>query len=332
MGTIRKRGRRFYAEVCVQGTRRGKSFASKTEARVWVDETESLLTGGITTIHTLHDALLRAEDAKPDRKDRERLRLLRSRLDFVGTPISEVRPAQVAEWRDKRLTEVSSSTVRRELTMLSAVFTLAIQEWGWCRENPVRSIRRPLNRKPRNRLVSHDEQRLIVARCGWQVGTPIQRPRHEVAIAFLLALETAMRASEILRLSRADIQGSVALVRTSKNGNPRHVPLSPLACELLDHLPGDACLFSISRQSLDTLFRRTVRQCGIEGLVFHDTRRTATTRLAKIFSPLELAKITGHRDLRILLNTYYQASPSEWADRLASIHEPPASRTAEDSE
>ena len=43
-------------------------------------------------------------------------------------------------------------------------------------------------------------------------------------------------------------------------------------------------------------------------LHFHDSRREALSRLAKKVDVMTLAKISGHRDIKILLNTYYAPS------------------------
>ncbi len=48
----------------------------------------------------------------------------------------------------------------------------------------------------------------------------------------------------------------------------------------------------------------------------HDLRHEATTRLADKFAMHELAKITGHRDTRMLLR-YYHPSAEDLAKRLA---------------
>ncbi len=50
----------------------------------------------------------------------------------------------------------------------------------------------------------------------------------------------------------------------------------------------------------------------------HDTRREALTRLSKIFNVMELAKISGHRDLRVLQNVYYAPSADDLAEKLDS--------------
>jgi len=51
-------------------------------------------------------------------------------------------------------------------------------------------------------------------------------------------------------------------------------------------------------------------------MIFHDLRHEATTRLADKFALHELAKITGHRDTRMLLR-YYHPRAEDLAKRLA---------------
>ena len=60
----------------------------------------------------------------------------------------------------------------------------------------------------------------------------------------------------------------------------------------------------VSAASLDALFRKARTRAQIEDLHFHDTRREALTRLSNIFDVMELARISGHRDLRILQKVY----------------------------
>ena len=54
-----------------------------------------------------------------------------------------------------------------------------------------------------------------------------------------------------------------------------------------------------------------------QDLHFHDTRREALSRLAKKVDVMTLAKISGHRDIKILLNTtYYAPDMSDEAELL----------------
>lgn len=75
-------------------------------------------------------------------------------------------------------------------------------------------------------------------------------------------------------------------------------------------------VFGVSTASLDALFRKAKRLALIEDLHFHDTRREALTRLSKVFDVMELARISGHRDLRVLQNVYYAPSVQDLADKL----------------
>ncbi len=54
-----------------------------------------------------------------------------------------------------------------------------------------------------------------------------------------------------------------------------------------------------------------VREAGLKDLTFHDLRHEATSRLAKLLpNPLDLKRVTGHRDLKSL-DRYYQPAPED---------------------
>jgi integrase len=50
-------------------------------------------------------------------------------------------------------------------------------------------------------------------------------------------------------------------------------------------------------------------------LTFHDARHEATTRLAGKLQVLDLARVTGHRDIKQLM-TYYNKDARELAELL----------------
>lgn len=115
------------------------------------------------------------------------------------------------------------------------------------------------------------------------------------------------------------VDGAVARLPASinKNGVRRDVPLSTRAPELLALFPdsGEAPLFGISTASLDALFRKARERSSIEGLTFHDSRHAAITRLAKNLNVLDLARMVGHRDLR-MLQIYYNESAEDMEAKL----------------
>lgn len=111
----------------------------------------------------------------------------------------------------------------------------------------------------------------------------------------------------------------IAHLPDTKNGYARDVPLSKEAIRLLKQLEqskNGELVFQLKADVLSSLFRRIKQKAGREYLHFHDTRREALTRLSKKVDVMTLAKISGHRDLKILQNTYYAPNMSEVAGLL----------------
>ncbi|MDR2015092.1 MAG: tyrosine-type recombinase/integrase [Azoarcus sp.] len=85
---------------------------------------------------------------------------------------------------------------------------------------------------------------------------------------------------------------------------------------LLGQLPEDgARVFGLSPCQLKANFRKACRRAQIVDLHFHDTRHEAITRLARKLDVLDLARMVGTRELKILM-VYYNATPAEIAARL----------------
>ena len=142
-----------------------------------------------------------------------------------------------------------------------------------------------------------------------------------VGSALLFAIETAMRVGEIVDVTwdQVDLDRRAVHIPKTKNGSPRDVPLSSEAIRIITQLKPitkDSTVFDLRTDQVDALFRKAKARALIEGLHFHDSRREALTRLAKIFGVMELAKISGHRDLRILQTVYYAPSVEDLASKL----------------
>lgn len=206
----------------------------------------------------------------------------------------------VAEWRDRRLQAVSAPSVRREWNLLSHACNIAVREWKWLTVNPFKEVRRPKSARPRDRVFTDED----LTRLDAQATTP---ERLEVMRAVRFAIETGMRAGEIC--GNPPIVGNVARLSDTKNGTARDVPLSVKALEYY----GEG--FTISAHSLDVLFRRMRDAAGIEGLHFHDTRHTACTNLSRKLNVLQLQRMLGIRDPRIL-SVYYNESAEDIAKLL----------------
>ena len=318
VGTVRKRGKSWRAEVCVEGRRASSSFATKAEAANWILRQEAEFTGTATG-HTFADACAKfAREVSPKRKGErwERMRLGRWALSRIGLrPIAKMTPADLGAWRDERLAEVSPGTVRREMGLMVDVFTIARREWGWVKASPLADVRRPPNPPARRRRITDDEIEAMTRALGVAEGLWTFTITNRIGLAFLFALETAMRSGEIIGMHWRDVnlaQRFVTLPRT-KNGDRREVALSGRAVEILEALPReDGPCFGLRADQRDALFRKARNRAGLSGFTFHDTRATAIHRLSKKLDVLQLARMIGHRDINSLRH-YYAESAAEIA-------------------
>lgn len=318
MPTFEKRGRKWRVQVMRHGERLSKTFDTKAEAAAWASEE-----GAGAGRQTLDAALERyAREVSPGKRgakwELNRIGLLRREAKhLMHRQLADLGPDHVSAWRDKRLKMVAPASVRRELALLGSIWETARREWRWTSVNPVRDVRLPANPKPRKRVISDDEADAIVLALGYTGGVP-ENVSQRVAVAFLFALETAMRAGEIAGIDRRDIRGRVVHLPKTKNDDPRDVPLTPDAVKLLELCPDG---FGVTAAQIDALFRKGRAKAAkgmpsVRTIHFHDTRRTATVMLSKKLEPMELAKVTGHRDLKVLLSTYYAIEPETLADKL----------------
>lgn len=321
---IRRQGIGWRVEIARNGARTSATFATKSEASQWGIREEAALLAekrGAFPKRTLAEAAdryIEKVSALKAGEKFERLRLDALKRDFpdlAGKVLSKVTTADLVAWRDARLLKVTKGSVQRDINLLSHVFTKARDEWKWMGESPLTGMQAPGDNPPRDRLPTNSEIRHILRWLGHVTGRLPTTKQQEAGFAFLMALRTGMRAGEVLQLGPATVTGSVALVEHKmqyRTGKPRRVPLSRHALRLLKGFPG----FTVSSASLDALFRKARDSLLIEDLHFHDARAAALTRFSRKVDVLELARISGHKDLRTLMAVYYRMSSEDIAGRL----------------
>lgn len=320
MASIYRHGRGWRAQVYVRGQRDSDTFRTRQEAAQWALQREAELTGTTLAPRTLDAALVRyRDDVSPSHKGHrwEVLRLEAMRRHPIARLLlgSLVGP-DIAGWRDDRLKDVSPATVAREMTLLRAVLEACRVDWGWIKANPMTEVRKPRTPASRKRRIAPGEIDRIIIACDLAGGLSARTSLQRVGLAFLFALETAMRAGEIVGMRWPDVgEKSVTLPRT-KNGDVREVPLSKRAREILATLPRtDGPVFGLNPGTRDALWRQAVRTTQIPDLHFHDSRAEAIWRLSRKLDVLELARVIGHRNPASLM-LYYNTSAEELADRL----------------
>lgn len=337
-----KHGVHYRALIRKMGVIDCATFPSLTQAKAWATRREAeILAGqrGFATGHTVGQAIDRfilTECPKRRGGRWDKLRLEKFKRDWPRLalrPLHKLTSDDMARWRDDRLKEVSPGSVAREMNLWGALFSIAVREWRWIGQNPIKGVKRPTEPPNRRRGISLDEVAAIVANLDGPSGI-------QVRAAFLLALETAMRAGEILGLTwdHVDLQNRVVTLPKTKNGDSRQVPLSNAAKLILSeamaaqqtasdeeifsgsHGRPVGPVFTITSSTLDALFRRArdaaVTDCPSAATVrFHDSRSEAITRLSRKLGVLELARVVGHRDLRSLMS-YYHSTAADLAKKL----------------
>lgn len=323
MATYRKRGDSWQAIVDRLGVYKSESHPTKAQAIAWATETEAAIIAGklTATSNKTFGQLLQeyADKVSPgkagERWEKVRVALLQ-RDKIASIKLFELDQRHFADWRDRRLLQVSASSVRREWNLLSSACKVAVNEWKWMQSHPMKGVAKPVSAPPRDRRVSQKEIENIQFVLGY-TGGQAETKNHLVALAFEFACETAMRAQEICNLVDTDIVGNTANIRKSKTrAGVRIAPLTPRALEIIKLLPTEK-LFDITPASLDALFRKAKAKLMIDDLTFHDSRHEGITRLAQKLSVLELARSVGHQDLRQLM-TYYNESAEDIAKKLAN--------------
>lgn len=317
MASITKTENGYLAQVRSKGVNKSKRFRLKTEATLWAAKIEADLAAharGELPNYTLNEALVKYQsEVTPNHRayksETVHLNIIMRSCLPVNRALHLIASSDIAAWRDWRSKQVSDSTVNREMTIIKSVFSVALREWGWIRENPCLTVSKKPHPKHRDRLITDAERDAILHQLhGERFGL-----RNQTRAAFELALETGMRLGEIVGLGVSDIVGRVARLELTKNGNARDVPLSKRALEIIDDIEHDGQLFTMQPASLSRAFTKAVQRAKINDLHFHDSRHAAITMLAKKLNVLELARSIGHRDLKSLM-TYY----NETAENLAS--------------
>lgn len=303
-----------------------RTFSTKTDAQKWARSVESEMDRGVFVDRTeaerktLGDILKRhAEEVTPTKKgsDVEIIRIATIRRDKIANiKMAALSGSHIADYRDRRQRDggVSGSTVNRELNLISSAINTARREWGVNCENPVALIRRPQNGKARERRLELGEELRLLKELDETARNPWIKPLVQVAI------ETAMRRGEMLSLEweNVDLRKCVAHLPDTKNGEARSIPLSSRAKAVLEALPRSISgkVFPTTEDAIKKAFSRACERAGLEDLRFHDLRHEATSRLAELLPNLiELAAVTGHKDLR-MLKRYYHPRAEDLARKL----------------
>jgi integrase len=331
MATIRKlESGRFQAILRRKGyPEKSKTFTAEIDAENWAKAVELARDRGTwaddaeaetTTLDDLLDRYAKSVSKKKKGAEAEGYRIRTWRADpLAKKSVASLKPADFAKWRDDRLAAgVAAATVRNDLAVVAHCLQVAIREWGIGTVNPVRAISLPRQNNSRDRRLEGDEEARLMAALDSPAG---DRSNPWIGPIVSIAIETAMRQGEILKLTWGDLDLArrVARLSDTKNGQSRDVPLSPAAVAVFEAMArpikGGGAVFPTTASALKQSFMRACTRAKIVDLTFHDLRHEATSRLAEKLALHELMKVTGHSDTRMLAR-YYHPRAEDLAKKL----------------
>lgn len=336
--------KRYKAEVRLKGypTQRA-TFKRLTDAKKWIQNTESAIREGRhfkTTEakkHTLGDMVDRyikdVMPTKPKQAPAQRPQLERWKAEIGSYALSDITPALIVECRDKLLLEPtprgeqrSPATVVRYLSALSHCFTVAVNEWQWLEDSPMRKVKKPKESRGRVRYLDEDERAKLLQACK-------ESSNDWLYMCVILALSSGMRQAELMGLKWQDVnlKEGYLILHETKNGERRRVPLAGLGLSLLnEHAKvrrlDTPLLFPSNKDPLKPIDLRkpwltVLKHTGIQDFHWHDLRHSTASYLAMNGASLaEIAEVLGHKTLQ-MVKRYAHLSDGHVSNVVASMNE-----------
>lgn len=345
MASIRKRegksGISYRVDVRLRGfPNQTATFQRLTDARKWAQHTESSIREGRyfktanSRKHTLGELIERyiSDELPKKSKNINQESQLRWWASELGPyTLADITPDKISDCRDKLVTGKNSldrkfapATVVRYMAAMSHAFTIAVSEWQWLEDSPMRKVRKPSLPRGRVRFLDDEERARLLQTC--------KESRNEyLYLVVVLALSTGMRKAEImnLRWKDIDLKEQRITVHDTKNKERKVVPLSGLALELMKAHPRriDTELLFPARtkanQPIDlrTPWETALKHAEIQDFRFHDLRHSAASYLAMNGASLaEIAEILGHKTLQ-MVRRYAHLSEAHTSSVVASMNE-----------
>ncbi len=311
------------------------TFQRRTDAKKWAQATEAAMREGrhFKTVeakkHTLTEMIDRyLRDVLPTKSpsaqvnQRKHLTWWREHIGVMS--LADVTPAVIVESRGALAKDHAPATVVRYMAALSHAFTVAIKEWGWLDDSPMRRVTKPKEPRGRVRFLSDEERERLLDAC-------LTSDNPYIYPAVVLALSTGARKMEILTLQWRDVdfQRQVITLHKTKNGERRVLPLTGHAWELVQQrakvLRIDSPFVFPSRNGQKAFDIRRAwesarQQANIPDFRFHDLRHSAASYLAMDGASLaEIAEILGHKTLA-MVKRYAHLSEAHTAGVVARMN------------
>lgn len=239
-------------------------------------------------------------------KDVEALMLDRFTRDLGTLTLADLTRDRIMEWRTARLASVRkvpirASTVNREMTLLHHVLASAVPRY--LDVSPIAGLR-PLHAPSRPGLtISREDEAKILA---------AMAPADQAIV--IAALDTLIRANDLLSLTWGDDLGHSLSVANPKGGELYRVPVSTRLRAALDCLPRTGRFIfqhrhcgRLHRREVRLLLERACRKAKVRygrergGITWHSLRHTGATRMLEAGVNIETVRRIGNwRTFKVL--------------------------------
>jgi integrase len=255
------------------------------------------LSGTIASYYTSHHWRGLAQGTRNGRR-----RILEQLRTIGGDkPIAKLQREHIVAW----LNHGNTGAARNRLSAVRELMRFAIEQ-GLRADNPTDGIKSPKAAKKDDDDDSEDGHRtwsddeIEKFELYWPIGS---KPR----LAFALALYTAQRRSDILRMGPQLVKNGVLTIRQQKTKTVVHIPVDPRLREIIDASDCGEMVYlmsnrkgSYSGSALGTAFRQWCDKAGLpQDLHLHGLRKAWCRRAAEAgASASEIMSVTGHKTLK----------------------------------
>jgi len=232
----------------------------------------------------------------------EQSRKLRIWLKYFGDiRIKEIKASSISHSLSALPSHLSNASINRHKAAISGALTYALRK-GYIKTNPARIIPSLPENNERTRFLSEAERTRLFSSC---------RASHwdKLYLIVLLAITTGARKGELtkLRWNDIDFERRTAYVSTTKNGQPKVLPLTDSVIrELQVFNKNDSSLIFQSKVKENVAYcftkpwKKALEDAEIKDFRFHDLRHSCASYLAQSgASLLEIADVLGHKQISV---------------------------------
>lgn len=362
-GISQRKDGRFSARYRdVTGRRREKYFNKVSEAREWLINSRydnlhgSIVAGEEMTVNAWFEYWInnvKINTAKRNTVKNYKQRYTQNIKDYIGNMIiTQVKPLHLQQIINTMASEGYAVSTMEQTRLLMANFFNAAVDNDIIRNSPLkRTVVLPKKQKKERRVLSLSEQTAFLEGAQSYDNFPV----------FVFALQTGMRAGEVIGLQFKDIDFGRRYINVNQSceydykqkefvcGSPksesgqRCIPMTDVVFNILNKQRekkatrkivnlkyADFVFLSkkgvpLKNSSLDEQLAKIARELKIEKFSMHTFRHTFATRCIEAdVNPKTLQTILGHSDISLTLNLYTHTTQEQKVKEMQKLEKIPA--------